>query len=284
MATKRKTKTRTTSRQARASKPPQPTGLTRPTKLITTQLQDIQVQYQNLFQAYVNEYVIPHREAGQVIDDSTVNIFTDDLRDKLLNAVRYGVDMWRLQAHFANIMIMGQTAIGNPGCLNGPNLKPWILQAPGVYNATGDKATLIRSVADAVTVNFTQWMNAVTVPGLPWYPMFVAVAAPFASPTPNVPMPLIVCVSQHQDKLMSPYQIETAIRAQLPNKLLTESADLFLLTLSAQLANYFTSWLVSQNVMMVMGMGPVPTFNPPYVPVGSVVNGYVIPSPGHLAV
>jgi len=36
--------------------------------------------------------------------------------------------------------------------------------------------------------------------------------------------------------------------------------------------------------MMVMGMGPVPTFNPPYVPVGSVGNGYVIPSPGHLAV
>ena len=58
---------------------------------------------------------------------------------------------------------------------------------------------------------------------------------------------------------------------------------MFIYTVAVFLANYFVSWMSSQNVMMVMGLGPVPTFNPPYVPVGSVVNGYVIPSPGHLA-
>jgi hypothetical protein len=37
-------------------------------------------------------------------------------------------------------------------------------------------------------------------------------------------------------------------------------------------------------VMMVMGQGPVPTFSPPYVPVGPVVSGTILPTPGHLAI
>jgi hypothetical protein len=209
---------------------------------------------------------------------------TVENRDKLISAVRYGVDMWRLQAHFCNIQIMGQTAIGMPGCLQGPNLKPWILQAPAVYNTTGYFRTLATSVADAVDINFRQWQDAVTVPGLPWYPMFVAVPAPFAPPTPNIPMPLMVCVSQNFSKLASPVQIENQIKAHLPNDYQIAEMDMFIYTVTVHLTNYFVSWLSSQNVMMVMGMGPVPTFNPPYVPVGAVVNGYVIPSPGHLAV
>ncbi len=209
---------------------------------------------------------------------------TVENRDKIIAAVRYGVDMWRLQAHFCNIQIMGQTAIGGPGCLQGPSIKPWIMQAPGVYNTTGFFRTLVTAVADAVDTNFTQWQNGVTVPGLPWYPMFVAVAAPFAPPTPNIPMPLMVCVSQHFNKLASPSQLDNQIKAHLSADFRIAEMDAFTYTMSAHLVNYFLSWLSSQNVMMVMGMGPVPTFNPPYVPVGSVVNGYVIPSPGHLAV
>lgn len=208
---------------------------------------------------------------------------TDANREKLLSAVKYGIDMWRLQAYFNNITIMGQTAIGNPGCLSGPDLTPWITQAPGVSNATGYFRTLTNSVAEGVAHNFKQWQDAVTVPGLPWYPMFAAFAGPFAPPIPNIPMPLIVCVSQHQNKIMSPTQLESAIKTSLPSDFLLSEMDLFYFPLTVNITSYLTSWLCSQQVMMVMGMGPVPTFNPPYVPVGPVVNGYVIPSPGHLA-
>lgn len=217
------------------------------------------------------------------VEDSIKALATVETRDKLIAAVRYGVDMWRLQAHFCNIQIMGQIAIGVPGCLQGPQLQPWITQAPGVYSATGYLRTLANAVADGVSQNFQQWQAMVTVPGLPWYPMFVAVAAPFAPPTPNIPMPLMTCISQNFSKLASPTQIETSIKSLLPNEMRIAEMDMFIYTLSAHLTNYFISWLSTQNVMMVMGMGPVPTFNPPYVPVGSVVNGYIIPSPGHLA-
>lgn len=211
------------------------------------------------------------------------SLATSANREKILNAIKYGVDMWRLQAHFSNISIMGQTAIGNPGCLTGPDLQPWIMQAPEVLYTTGYLKTLITAVASGVANLFKQWQDFVAVPGLPWYPMFAAFAGPFAPPMPNIPMPLITCISQNQNKLMSPYQLETAIKSRLPAEFLLSEMELFYFPLTVNIANYFTNWLCSQNVMMVMGMGPVPTYNPPYVPVGSVVNGYIIPSPGHLA-
>lgn len=258
--------------------------LNKKTKLITAQFQQIQTQYTSLFENYVKGHVLPY--IGTVIDqnvDSTL-ILSTELRDKYVNAVKYGVDMWRLQAHFSNITIMGQTAIGNPGCLQGPDIKHWIMQSPSVYNMQGEERVLAEAIAEGVATNFTQWQSLVTVPGLPWYPMFVAYPGPFAPPTPNIPMSLMVCVSQNFLKLASPTQLESSIKNVLPDTMRHAEADAFIYLLSVYLVNYFISWLSSQHVMMVMGMGPVPTYNPPYVPVGSVVNGTVIPSPGHLAV
>ena len=219
-------------------------------------------------------------EADQALQIST--LITDENRIKLTAAVKYSVDMWRLQASFRNIQIMGLSAIGAPGCLDGPLLKPWILQAPGIYNATGLFKTFATAVASAVELNFRQWQDSVTVPGLPWYPSFIAVPGPFALPTPNIPMPLISCVSQNLHQLTSASQIEFQIKAYLPNEFTTPEMDAFVHMLSMHLANDFNFWMVSQLVMMVMGTGPVPTYHPPFVPVGMVVNGYVIPSPGHL--
>jgi hypothetical protein len=229
--------------------------------------------------AYINTAVIQADREAQI-----KALATYANREKIVTAIKYGVDMWRLQAHFNNLSIMGQIAMGNPGCLIGPSLMPWILQAPGIVNATGYFKTLVTSIADAVANQFKQWQDFVTVPGLPWYPMFVAVAAPFAPPTPNIPMNLSVCVSQNQNKLISPTQIENAIKVKLPREFLISELDTFYYPLAANIANNFATWLFSQQIMMVMGMGPVPTFNPPYAPVGPVVNGYIIPSPGHLAV
>lgn len=204
-------------------------------------------------------------------------------RESLVAAVRFGVDMWRLQAHFQNITITAVTAIGTPGCLTGPALGAWIVQAPGVRSATGYWQALVTAVANAVSGNFSQWQSSVMVPGLPWYPTFAAFPGPFAPPMPNIPMPLIACVAQHSSKLTSAHQLGTSIKAALSNEFDLPEIDQFLDTLSVRMANYFMTWLASQQVMMVMGMGPVPTYAPPFVPVGPVVAGYIIPSPGHLA-
>lgn len=41
-------------------------------------------------------------------------------------------------------------------------------------------------------------------------------------------------------------------------------------------------WLAAQQVNQVIGMGLVPAFAPPYVPVGPVVGGSIVGTPGHL--
>ncbi len=203
-------------------------------------------------------------------------------RENLLTAVRNGVDMWRLHAHFQNITIMSVNAIGTAGCLQGPQLAPLIMQAPAVRGATGHLLTLVNAVASGVSTNFSLWQTFVTVPGLPWYPAFAAWPGPFAPPRPNIPMPLIVCPSSHSTKLMSSLQLEQAIRSGLGAEFDVSEMDQFLGILSVRLANYFTAWMCSQMIMMVMGMGPVPSFAAPFVPVGPVMGGYIIPSPGHL--
>ena len=48
------------------------------------------------------------------------------------------------------------------------------------------------------------------------------------------------------------------------------------------LALAFLMWLPQQQVMLVLGKGPIPTFAPPFVPVGPVVGGDNIAIPGHL--
>ena len=48
------------------------------------------------------------------------------------------------------------------------------------------------------------------------------------------------------------------------------------------LALAFMMWLPQQQVMLVMGKGQIPTFAPPFVPVGPVMAGDNIAAPGHL--
>lgn len=197
-----------------------------------------------------------------------------------MQATRHALNMWKLQAHFQNIFIQGQTAIGSPGCLTGPDLEPWMRSYMASKNVPDNFASFF---ARPISTAFKDWQQMVTVPGLPWYPMFVAVAMPFAPPTPNIPMPLHVMVSVKSTEITSSTKLANRIYAAAQNIEFSQADREAIEEFTDNLSMRFTTWLASSQVTMVMGMGPVPTFNPPYVPVGLVVGGYIIPSPGHLA-
>jgi len=122
------------------------------------------------------------------------------------------------------------------------------------------------------------------VPGLPWYPAFAAFPGPMAPPMPNVPVPLIACVSSKMTRIMVPSQmkdeminaLDSGIKQDDPDKQHEALFD----AIATALALAFTMWLPSQQVMLVMGYGNIPTFAPPYVPVGPVMNGQNLPTPG----
>ncbi len=177
---------------------------------------------------------------------------------------------------------MALTAIGTPGCLDGPNLESLIKMAPTTAVMHGEEKSMRNAVAKGVGKNFDQWKNAVTVPGLPWYPAFSAFPGPMAPPMPNVPSPLISCVSSQLSKIISPSQLKKSIYGNLPADMQNSANEAFVQGIANQLAMQFLIWVSSQMVMNVLGKGPIPSFAPPYVPVGPVINGDIISTPGHL--
>jgi hypothetical protein len=107
-----------------------------------------------------------------------------------------------------------------------------------------------------------------------------------APPMPNVPTPLIACVSPGLAQ-MTPMNLKSEMDSALDGGIKNEDPEKHFEALhdaiGTVLAAAFLLWLPAQQVMNVLGKGPIPTFAPPYVPVGPVVAGDILPIPGHLA-
>lgn len=220
-------------------------------------------------------------------------------RDPMLGIVEPALNMWRLQAMFRDITITGPIAVGSPGCLTGPDFKDLVLDQVAIPGFSSADLVLASAVAEGVGRNFHRWLDAVIVPGLPWYPAFAAFPGPQAPPMPNTPTPLIACASSEIDQLVLPHELEAAINEFLPAE--QHSTQMLERTaiLGRQLSAFFGAWLSRQLVMHVLGMGPVPNYSPPghadvpgtgltaplptLVPVSMVMGGTIISVPGHLA-
>ncbi len=232
-------------------------------------------------------FFTPQNPHGYHADScDTIGADFKKLLDDCLDAIKYAVDMYRLQAKFKDLKVMAVSAIGTPGCLKGPDLESFIKNAPTTAAYQGNWAKYRDAVAKGVSKCFKEWQDKVTVPGLPWYPAFAAFPGPQAPPMPNVPMPLIACISANVTKIVTPNPMKDAMIKALSGSLKKEDPDKQHETLFESIATAaalaFLMWLPSQQVMLVLGKGPIPTFAPPYVPVGPVVAGDNIATPGHL--
>ena len=209
-----------------------------------------------------------------------------EFHDTMLDAIGFAHNMWKLQAKFKDLKVNALTALGTPGCLDGPELESLIKQAPQVAAWTGNKAKHRDAVAKGVSQCFKKWQDKVMVPGLPWYPAFVVFPGPMAPPMPNIPMPLICCPSPMMTEICMPNSMakamDDALDGGLKNKDKTKQYEALHDAIATVLALAFLMWLPMQQVMLVMGKGQIPTFAPPFVPVGPVVMGDNLPIPGHL--
>jgi hypothetical protein len=209
-----------------------------------------------------------------------------EFHDTMLDAIGFAHNLWKLQAKFKDLKVNALTALGTPGCLDGPELEGLIKQAPQVAAWTGNKAKHRDAVAKGVSQCFKKWQDKVMVPGLPWYPAFVAFPGPMAPPMPNIPVPLIMCPSPMMTEICMPSSMakamDDALDGGLKDKDKTKQYAALHDGIATVLSIGFLIWLASQQVMMVMGKGQIPTFAPPFVPVGPVVMGDNLPVPGHL--
>jgi hypothetical protein len=193
--------------------------------------------------------------------------------DGICSAICSAWSTWQSSSTLVGVVIMGPTA--SVGQIVGPPWTPLIL-------ATGPKETpmLLKYTNVVANVIGTGWLSftaTVKVPGLPWYPAFAAMPSPVAPPTPNIPCPFAALTQV-------PVSISASVlKAQMVGMLGDPLAP-FHQQLFESIADAFEKcynlWTVSTMVTNVLGTGPVPTFAPPYVPVGPVVGGVGTMVPG----
>ena len=186
------------------------------------------------------------------------------------------VRTWQTQARFRNIKVNSAVAISPPGVLTGPSLDNLI--KAGMIAEQCPQA-IVDKFASAVAGAWRDWQNGVRVPGLPWYPSFIAFPGPQAPPTPNVPIPLSALPSSGLNKLKA-NGLEAELNAKLSGVRNQPGAQAAIKKFANQFGARFIVWRNSQFVTNVLGKGRVPNFAPPLVPIGPVVNGSASSAPG----
>jgi hypothetical protein len=205
--------------------------------------------------------------------------------DDMLDACEYAHTMFKTQAKYKDLKVNSVTALGTPGCLDGPELESYIKNAPTAASMTKDNEKKWRdAVAKGVSKSFKSYVGKVMIPGLPLYPAFAAFPGPMAPPMPNVPIPQIAAPSP----MMTDVALFTMIKSNCVDALSDKSDDpdkhheMVFGGIATVLGAAFTMWIPMQMVNLVLGKGPIPSFAPPFVPVGPVVMGDNIGAPGHL--
>ena len=216
----------------------------------------------------------PPAQRGTSTVARTTRVFSDWPR--WIGAAKEGtktaVSLWQQQAFFRDIRIMGINAMG--GQVVGPDIGGAIHDA---LRAAGAPNQVANGIGHAVGDAWKDWTGTIRVPGLPWYPAFAAWPGPQATPMPNIPTPLSTLV-QNPGKL-APGAVASTIKSRIGAAKDWPGAGGI-----DGYANWFSAsilaWIPLCQITNVMGKGPVPTFAPPYVPVGPVVGGDTVAAPG----
>lgn len=124
-------------------------------------------------------------------------------------AIAFAINEWRRAATLSNVNINGAIATG--GTVAGPRIERFVIDrmTPGFDPLTG---ALAKGLAD----RWEEFQRKMTVPGLPWYPMFQYPPMPVMPPTANMPSTMIpLCGAGF--RVIESQALGTALGACLPN-------------------------------------------------------------------
>jgi len=196
--------------------------------------------------------------------------------DGICGAICDAIDKWMKMTMITSALINGPVGVVLPGSFVGPPLMPLILAtAP---KSTPQEMKYSNAVSSALGILWQAWQTGLM--GTLMYPAFAAFPGPVAPPMPNIPLPLIAFSSPGESGL-SPGTLKITMDGNLADPKAQHASDLFD-AIAKAFNTVFQVFKASTMVQNVLGMGPIPTFVPPFVPVGPVVMGTVIPTPGVL--
>lgn len=215
---------------------------------------------------------------NQYHTDSAKQLNTEyaDFIDGVTGALCDAVDQWMKMVMIAGAMINGPACMVLPGNFTPVPILPFFMAKAPLD--TPQKLRFSNAIGQAFDMGWSVWSMGLM--GTLMYPAFAAFPGPMAPPTPNVPMPLIAFASPGE-AMLSPSTLSAQMMGLLGDPTAAFAKELFD-AISQGWSPVFMAWRASTMVQNVLGMGPIPTFVPPFVPVGPVVAGTVIPKPGVL--
>ena len=190
-------------------------------------------------------------------------------------AFREAVNDWIGKARLRGGQVNGPNAVVTPGSLGSDvNLEATLLQK---FTSAQAPPEIARVLAKELAAAWNGWAGGVQLqlPGA--YPAFAAFPGPIAPPTPAArPMPLAASISAGEVGLKATVLTPRLTQALKPYaSKVTGVPDQALKSLTAWIETSFSEWKSLAMLTGVMGSGPVPTFAPPYVPVGPVIHGAI---------
>ena len=240
-------------------------------------------QYGDAFQPS-EKATAPATAAPPLFQPASMNKYHTDTQKKLTEQFGSFIDgictaicsawgNWQSMASMAGIIVNAVTATG--GQVVGPPLMPLILaEAPKDGPSALKYSNAVASVIGTAWLTYTA---SIKIPGLPFYPAFAAFPSPVAPPTPNVPVPLAALTQVAVS--VSKMALKGQMIGQLGDPMAPFHKELFD-SIADAFDKCFQLWQGTTMVTNVLGTGPVPTFAPPYVPVGPVMGGVGTMPPG----
>lgn len=219
--------------------------------------------------ASVNKY---HVDTQKMLNEKVGNFI-----DGICSAICSAWSQWQSAASMAGIVVNSVTATG--GQVIGPPLMPLIMaSAPKESPQLLLYSTAVANVMNTTWLSFT---SMIKIPGLPLFPMFAAFPSPVAPPTPSpVPAPL-AALAPAASSLFVANSLGSQMLGMFGNPTANYAREIFD-AVATGIQACFTTWYASTMFTKIMGTGPVPSFAPPYVPVGPVVGGTGMMTPGSI--
>lgn len=188
-------------------------------------------------------------------------------------AFRDAVNDWIGKARIRGGQVKGPDAALTPGSLvSDGNIESIVFQK---LTAAQVPAEIARTLARELATAWSAWAAGFQVKVTGAYPKFAAFPGPKAPPTAAPPIDLAKGISAGETSLKASVlagKLTPALRAHA-SKVRGGSPDQAIKSLAEWVEGSFQEWKGHTKLVGVMGKGSVPTFSPPYVPVGPVVMG-----------
>ncbi len=189
-------------------------------------------------------------------------------------AFRVGVNEWIGRARIQGGTVSGPSAFLTPGSLvSDTNIEMRVVQ---ILTGSQVPRDISAPLAKVLAAAWNEWAAGFQMQLPAAYPSLAAFPGPFAPPTRAAGTPPVALGSSAGEASLKAPLLTSRLRSALrmyPTRVAGGTPDQAINSLANWVEASFNEWKSLATLVGLMGRGPVPTFAPPYVPVGPVISG-----------